>query len=254
MKKVAFAIVAIVGSLIAAPAAQAGFLYVDVFDGTTTLHVVDNDPNDIDSDPNSIIVRSSALLTAFAGKIVSGSGVSSSSNIAGATTESSLSTNYTFKGAAGATTNFTVTSGQTGFTIPGDPKAVSTSASFTFTNGGTGANGSFTGGINPTNPTDPVLPPTQVDSTIAVSSVVSPNPNSGSGNGTGFIFNNGNTGYSMTNVLTAHVVPTKNSVIQGQGTTIVSAAEVPEPSTIVLLATFVGPLAIGAYRRRRTQN
>ena len=75
MKKSLFAIVAILSGLFAAPAAHAGFLYVDVFDGTTLLHVADNSPNDIDPDPNSIIVKSSALLTAFAGKILSGSGV-----------------------------------------------------------------------------------------------------------------------------------------------------------------------------------
>lgn len=246
MRALIIAFVVIVGGSLCSSSAQAGFLYVDVFDGTTHLTVVDGSLNDIDPDPDSVIVRSSALLAAFAGKITIGSGASASSNFGSAPVDgvSTLSSQYTLKGVAGATSDFTITAGQTGFTVPGDPKSLNTSGSFTFSNSGVLGAGSFEGSAGTTNGASDVF-----DSLITANST-SNAANSGSGNGAGAFFSNGNAPYSMQNVLTAHLVSTKNAVVQGQGTTIVTFAGVPEPASIVMLATFCAPLAAGLFRRR----
>lgn len=245
MKVSLWPVVFIVCGLLRTSSVHAGFLYVEVFDGSTTLTVIDGSPNDIDPDPNSVIIRSSSLLAAFAGKLNSGSSVSSSTNFATAAVDgiSSMSTQYTLRG-LGVVSNFTITSGQTGFTVPGDPKSLSTSGSFTFTNSGTLGTGSFQGSVGTTDGASNVF-----DTLITATSLGNA-PNSGTGNGTGTVFSNGNSPYSVQNVLKAHIVSTKNAVIQGQGTTIIDVA-VPEPSTIVLLATFCVPVALGCAFRRK---
>lgn len=245
MRASLFSIVLLGGGLFCCNSVEAGFLYVDVFDGTTLLTVVDGSANDIDPDPNSVIVRSSALLAAFAGKLNSGSGASASSNIATAAVDglSSLSTQYTLKG-SGVASFFTVTAGQTGFTVPGDPKAVSTSGSFTFSNSGVVGAGTFQGSVGTTDGASNLF-----DTVISATSTGNL-PNSGSGNGTGQVFSNGNNPYSVQNVLTAKIVGTKNAVVQGQGTTIIQVANVPEPTSLVMLTTFFAPLAAGMFYRR----
>lgn len=249
MKKFCIAMVAFLCSLISVQAANAGFLFVDVFDGTNTLNVVDGDANDLDGVVNnSINVNTgagSAFLALFT-QLIEGSQVSSTSNLADSFADgfSTLSTSFTLKGNGADAANFTITSGQTDFSVPGDPKYVNTSGSFTFTLSNA-LNASFQGSVGTTNGASD-----QFDTLV---SKVSTNNtvNSSGGNGAGFGFSNGNSNYSIQNVLKGSLVATTGVTIQNQGTTTVDVPPVPEPSTIVLLATFAAPVAFGVYRRRK---
>lgn len=184
-----------------------------MFNGVTHLTVTDNSANDINPDPNPIIVRSSALLAAFGTKIITGRSVSASSNLATAAADgpSSLLTQFTFGGKAGQTSNFTVTAGHMGYTVPGDPKTMNTSASLTVTNSGAAGTGSFQGSVGTTNG-----PSNAFDALIATTSAGNA-PNSSAGSGAGFIFSNGNSAYSVQNVLKAPIVSTKTRLFRDRG-------------------------------------
>jgi hypothetical protein len=254
MKRFLFAFVAMIGGLVVAPVAQAAFLFVDIFDGTTLLQVQDQSALDDDPLLNSVNVNS-ALVATFGAKLASGSNVTSSSNQTTALGDgfSRLVTAYTLTGKVALTSDFTITSYQTGFVVPGDPKQVNTFTSVTYTNGAALSSVQSQGSIGTPN-VDPFGVPTLFDS--AVGPIVS-GPglvSGGAAAGNGFIFSNGNSAYSMQNSIDARLVSTDAAgavTIAGSTTNIVVPANVPEPSTIVMLATFVGPLTIGAYRRHR---
>lgn len=249
-------LVAIGGLVCGAADAEAGLLTVDVFNGVTHLTVIDGSSGDLDPSPNSIIVKSSLLLSTFGTQIITGSGVTASSNLATALIDgmSSLSTNYIFKTKTGKTSDFTVTARQTGFVLPGSERELDISASFTFTKSGTLGAGSFQGSIGTTDGSSNVF-----DSLITTASTGNL-PNSYSGSGTGTTFASGDVAFSMQNVMTAHLVSTANAVVQGQGTAIVTFVpppeigtfiSAPEPESIMIFAAMLGPVALGYTRRRR---
>lgn len=256
MKKSGIALVAVLGGLLnVAGEARAGLLTVDVFNGVTHLTVVDGSSADIDSSPDSVIIKSSALLATFGSQILSGSAVTASSNFLTALSDGmgSLSTDYIFKSKTGISSNFTVTTTQTGFMIPAGMKQLDISASFTFTKSGTLGAGSFQGSAGTTNGASDVF-----DTLISANSTGNL-PNSYAGQGTGVDFISSNPTLSIQNLMTAHLVGTANAVIQGQGTTIVTfvpdthidTISTPEPGSIVIFGAMLGPIAFAFSRHRR---
>lgn len=248
MKRFLFVIVAVAGCLVAAPAVEAGFLFVKISDGTTELLVQDGGAGDLTPGTVDAIVVDPSLLLATFSKLdqLGGSTVTSTSNqsTAGGDGYSTISTQFTLKGNGAEASSFTVTSWQADFVVPGDPKFVASSGSFVFTLS-EALSATFQGSVGTTNGASD-----EFDDLIAANSTNNA-VSFGGGNGSGFNFSNGNSGYSIQNVLTASLIAKSGVIVQNSGTTTV-AVPVPEPSAIVLLATFVAPVAFGlkAYRRR----
>lgn len=235
--------------------AQGGLLTVNVTSGATQLIVVDGSADDADINPNSVNIKSSALLGAFGAYLLSGSAVSASSNFATSLHDefSNLTTQYTLKARTGLNRDFLVTANQTGFMVPGNTKQLDISASFTFTNSGNNSAGSFQGSVGTTNGASNVY------DTLITAQSTGNTPNSNSGSGDGVQFTSGNATLSMQNVLMAHFVTGKKGVIQGQGTSLVTFVSgpgidtvdsVPEPTSIAIFGTLLGAVFV-AYRRRR---
>jgi len=241
------ALIGLVCLCLAASDVRAGTLIINITDGTTSYDIFDQIPPDVNFNLNQIEADPTTLLFADFNIV----GLTASSNNPGANNPEGATLSlggHVQRITGGGPATLTITAYQTDYTLPSGPIATLISGtSSTFSNVPGGSTQTFQSWYNPTSPATPPAP-FGIPAPLIVLPIAGTN---GLGGNTSLGGLPGSSSFSLTNqiVLTlgGATGTTRPDVVFG-GTTQVLA--IPEPSSVILLGTFL-PIGVVLLRRFR---
>jgi len=248
MKKILMTLALAAASAVSARPAEATFI-LSVSDGTNTATVSG-------ATGATLTITGATLIANGFTYLDSTSFVQATDFNSGGSADSNLNLNNTLKSfGLGAPQAIRITAFDDGMTSPPGAVVYQTSGSFTLTNAGS-TTVDWTGGVSPTDATPPG-PPYDLTPTppgFLLSTVSATSASSGSNTAADVpFFNSGS--YTIAGqietTLAAGGTAASPRVYNLAAQTNVTSAAIPEPSTIILLATFCAPMAGVYYRRRR---
>jgi len=247
---------------LATSTARAGLLEIDLtLQGGAVIPIVKGGPLDTanPADPDAITVNTNLLNLAIAAAgapQLTFSALGASSNNPGVSTGANLTQTGTATLSQGSGPyTFTVDAFQSDFNTPVGNGSLQSSASHTFTNTAAGDTQTFQSWFDQTN-TNAKTTPSPLIAFVSPSLNGSGPPNTDSGGTTAALTPLGaiNANYSLVNetvvTITASPGATSSPIDQFQGSTVVTATAVPEPTSFVAMFTAL-PLIVFWRRHRR---
>jgi len=241
--------------------ARAGLLEIDLTFAGGSIPIVKGGAFDTSNpaDPDAITVNTNLLnaaIAALGAPQLQFTALGASSNNPGVSTGANLTqTGSAFLTQGSGPFSFTVDAFQSDFTTPVGNGSLQSSASHTFTNTAAGDSQTFQSWFDQTN-TNSKTTPSPLLAFISPSLNGSGPPNTESGGTTAALTLLGTVtpGYSLVNetvvTLTASAGAVSSPIDQFQGSTVVTAAVVPEPTSFVAMFTAL-PLIVFWRRHRR---